>query len=133
MNMKMMDAAPEDLQAAKHRLEGQIIVEEAAKRGMRLELDLVLKVTARGKKVDLDFLEEYGKTGDSNDYLKALLGKLLAPENEIAVGKTHNGIKRVLKVLDEALKRDDLLQHINVTLVKQLVDSSAKFLAAIEK
>jgi hypothetical protein len=124
------------LRAKKVQVDAEIAVAEAARRGLALDLGVVTELIGRGVKFDrkfLSFLQQYGKGGDPNEFLRNLLTKKgeLTAEDEEAVAKINSAISRGVRAFDAFPDRLDLYGYVNATLLKQLVDKASKLQGAV--
>jgi hypothetical protein len=132
MNMK----TEESLQSKKIKVDAQIAAAAAKERGLNLDIDVVAGLIGRSVKFDrkfLTFLQQFATAGDVGEYLKNLLSKKneISVEDEEAVSKINNAIKRGIKAFDEFQEHSDLYVHVNSTMLKNLLDKVTTLLAAI--
>jgi anaerobic ribonucleoside-triphosphate reductase len=78
-------------------------------------------------------LQQFAKAGDVGEYLKNLLSKKneISVEDEEAVSKINNAIKRAIKAFDDFEEHTGLNANVNATMLKNLLDKVTALLAAI--
>jgi hypothetical protein len=129
-------ANEKELLEKKYRADAEIIVIRAHKRGLILDVELVLELLKVRVKFDrsmLSFLVKLQAAGkDPNNHLRDLKAELeKKPVEETKKGKGLTKLaKNTTECIDINLKRVDLRAHFDVEALQTMVDKATELIAA---